>query len=510
MIPAAISFAGELEDLPEIPQFVHDRFGNLVEIRDDEIQLHDPVKNCVLRLRRFPEGNIRYAMQYRIAHSVGVYAATAVLAEVDAIMYLLEDAVTPLSLEEMTIGWWRKTRTDLQGKSEEHKLSRLRMWYVWLDDEGFPGVDTDVANEIDEWRIPGMVKGEAVRSRDSERGPLTWGQFAHLITKLTNVAKSGATAELAATKLCVNLGLNARQLALLEERDLTSFTDPDTGERDFFLDVPRMKKRLAKRETKRRSIQPETGEILEKLILKNQEHRDFVPWEQTGKMPIFCRSKPKEYPASSPLSQRFEWHVTSRLIHHLVRSFSELYELRFSDGDRFYLSPRRIRYTFATMLAATGAPPRSIAEALDHTDLQHVGVYVQATGKLADRLNKAIGRHLEPWVKRFIEGPPESLVSDSSRVIYHPDPTQHLLIGYCGLHSRCHDFPPDSCYGCDLFHPWRDADHSSVLGRLEARKAKLMADRGNASDRIPHQLDVAIENAKLVVAAQKIAQERQT
>jgi integrase len=509
MIGEILDFLQCAEDFPEIPEAVHDRFGNIVDVRGRDIRLHDPVRNCVLKLERIPDGELRYAMRYRIAYAVGVYAPTSIAGEFETIKKLLELGGSPRGFDHMTIDWWRKLRATLRTNATEWSLHALRLWYLWLEREGFPGIHEDIANEIEDWRIPGMVKGEAVRVRDPERGPLTWSQFAHLITRLTNEAAKDVTTDLALVKLCVNLGLNSRQLALLEERDLSYVTDPETGEKDYFLDVPRIKKRLAARETKRRHIERETGEIIETLIGKNRMVRGEIEWEQSGKMPIFCRQRPKDYAPSSPLRQRFEWHLSTKHIQTLVCGFSESIELRAgASSERFWLSPRRLRYTFATMLAATGAPPRAIAEALDHTDLQHVGVYVQATGKLADRLNNAIGAHLEPWVKRFIEGPEDSIPTGRANTIYHPDPTRALGIGYCGSSSRCGLYLPDSCYGCDFFQPWKEADHQSVLERLLMRKSELLEKRANESDRIPHQLDAAIEGVQLVIAAQAIAEER--
>jgi hypothetical protein len=263
------------------------------------------------------------------------------------------------------------------------------------------------------------------------------------------------------------------------------------------------------RETKKRHICFETGVMLEKIIEKNRLKRGEIEWEQFGKMPIFSRNTPRKLPATSPLARRFEWHSSTSMIAGLIRKFSETHELMAGgSNERIYLNARRLRYTFGTMLAATGAPPVAIAEALDHSDLQNVGVYVLATGKLADRLNDAIGRHVDPWVKRFMVGPVESIPENGANVVLSPDPSKALGIGYCGLSSQCSLFPPDSCYGCDFFQPWIDADHESVLRRVELRKAGLIEKQGNLKDRIPHQLDAVIESLKLVIEAQKIAKER--
>jgi hypothetical protein len=63
--------------------------------------------------------------------------------------------------------------------------------------------------------------------------------------------------------------------------------------------------------------------------------------------------------------------------------------------------PKRFRYTFGVRLAEEGASKTVIADRLGHTDLQHVGVYVQASPKIVENIDKAIGTQLAPLARAF-------------------------------------------------------------------------------------------------------------
>lgn len=502
--PSDTNVAGPELGLPPAPDGEYDRYGNWVDLTSQQILFHDPTSEQTVRgvdLSALTE-EIGIALKHWLALSIKRHSPAESHNQGKEIILMLKAGGLPASLSEMNIEWWNGLRQHQRKLDAEYRLARPRAWFLWMADRDFPDVDIDVANTLEGWSIPGNVKGEAVKSADTERGPLTYNQFAHLHTKVAAAAQRGITTEVALVKLCMNLGQNGKNMALLEERDLTSRVDPKTGDKEYFLNVPRIKKRHAMRVTKNRHLLPETGAMLEALILLNRQKRGGSTVIEPGLMPIFCRDKPREFSQDSPFRGRFEWHYNTADLTALVEKFSKDNDLKTPGGsERFILTIRRLRYTFATRLAAQNAPETAIAEALDHSDLQSVKVYVNATGELVDRLDKTLGQHLQPWMEKFMTGPQGSIPADDPATIFHPDPHKFLGIGNCGLKSQCHVFPPLSCYSCDYFHPWVDADHESVLVMLEARKAELTENRADQADRIPHQLDGVIFHVKLRIAA---------
>lgn len=493
--------------LPTVPELVPDRYGVLVDLRPDRIRFNDPTNLAVLEgveLGMFAD-EIKAAIKLWLARSIKKHSPRESCNQATEISIMLRRHM-PARLSDLDLDWWQKLRHTMKTEDAEYRLHRLRAWFLWMANEGFPGIDEDVANAVEAWSIPGNVKGEDVKSQDTEKGPLTHLQYANLLSKVKSLyASIGITTGLALVKLCMNLGPNAKQIVLLEERDLSWQEDPQTGSKEYFLEVPRIKKRHGKRVTKKRHLLPETGLMLQELILKNRKRRKDKLGADTSHMPIFCRETTKQFPEGSSFRGRFDWHYYSGELTPLVRNFAIFHKLKTPGTDQVYsFSIRRLRYTFATRLAAQGAPPAAIAEALDHTDLQNVMVYVNATGQLVDRLDVAIGPHLKPYMDAFIHAPSEPKQAFATpETVFHPKPGQFIGIGSCGLKDQCHLTPPYSCYGCDFFHPWIEADHESVVAFLEEKKAKAVAARADAADRIPHQYDGAILAAKIALAAQK-------
>ncbi len=58
--------------------------------------------------------------------------------------------------------------------------------------------------------------------------------------------------------------------------------------------------------------------------------------------------------------------------------------------------------------------------------------------------------------------------SRPSRPIIVPDPTAPAAVGACGKEGTCPVHPLFSCYSCQHFLAFRDADHGKVLDFLEA------------------------------------------
>lgn len=286
----------------------------------------------------------------------------------------------------------------------------------------------------------------------------------------------------------------------LEERDLHFYDDVKTGTQVYTLDVPRIKKRQIDRDTKQRRISQETGRVLYELI---EQNRKQFGGAQDSNRPIFCRRSPRAIAFADAAMNRFAYHWTCPEFSNAVADFGDKNELRTPGaGDRrFRIFPRRLRYTFATRLAVEGAPPRVIAEALDHTDLQNVQVYIETAGKMAERLTSALGPSLRPITERFlgrmIAGPEEAGEATkpiparlSSKMMGH--------IGSCGGHT-CMEVPPLACYRCRYFSPWRMADHEGLLETVVEFRELIV--RGMAT---PYSLDIvdqAISGIKSVIEA---------
>jgi hypothetical protein len=152
-------------------------------------------------------------------------------------------------------------------------------------------------------------------------------------------------------------------------------------------------------------------------------------------------------------------------------------------------------------MAEEGASRFQIAEALDHSDLQNVDVYVETASTIADYVEKATDHALKPLVSRFLGKIVDSVEAQafegiSNRII--PAEVPHLLlplldaggVGLCGRDVRkdglCRLFPPLSCYLCPSFAALRSGPHRELLESIEAFIREW---EGRVDRRILMQLD---------------------
>jgi hypothetical protein len=134
-----------------------------------------------------------------------------------------------------------------------------------------------------------------------------------------------------------------------------------------------------------------------------------------------------------------------------------------------------------TRAAEEGHGELVIAELLDHTDTQNVGVYVQATPEIVKRIDKAVALHMAPLAQAFAG----VIISDESEATRKNDPTSRICdpkldssmkpMGSCGQYGFCASLAPIACYTCRSFEPWLDGPHEAVLNHLMAERDRLMA-----------------------------------
>ncbi len=144
------------------------------------------------------------------------------------------------------------------------------------------------------------------------------------------------------------------------------------------------------------------------------------------------------------------------------------------------VSARRFRYTLATRAIDNGASAYEVADALDHSDLQNVGVYFDVHSNIVTHIDQAVAMALAPRAQAFAklverEDDAERGDQHGSRC-YYGDRERDIVepVGTCGNHSFCNiSAAPLACYTCPMFQPWMDGPHDLVLdGLLRDREKK--------------------------------------
>lgn len=366
--------------------------------------------------------------------------------------------------------------------SKGRYFSSLRVLYRWGVVRGYPDFSPQILRILESIKAGGNEKGHHVRFRDPLAGPFSPDEKRWIKQALT--LEKGRREDRAIVLLHYELGLNPAATARLKNKDLHHY---HVGAETFYqLDVPRVKKRTAGRETKRRPISQQLGLLLEQVTNGDVD---------------------------APLYHWLSLRDPEGRIRTAMWRFCENADLRSSTtGERLNMTPRRFRYTLATHMAEEGASHLHIAEILDHTDLQSVGVYTETTSLIAEPVARATDKVLVPLVHRFLGKMVESFSAQAEggmpnqmipgAVPHIPSPALNVgAVGMCGRDVRkdglCKLFPPLSCYLCPSFAALRKGPHLEMLQSIEAH---LQENREQIDTRILLQLEELLTAIREVLA----------
>jgi integrase len=327
------------------------------------------------------------------------------------------------------------------------------------------GVTDDAFAALEALRLRGNAKGVAVMTMDPVLGPFTSIEQEQIQSALNQAFANGMVSEgsYLLAWLFMALGQRPAQYAALKVCDISAVLLD--GETHYTLKVPRVKQRNAepRSQLKERPLIPLLGKpLLEYAQRIRQQFGSLLP--DPGYAPLFPMSRVRKWALG------YEFHQTAELLsQNLVRTLEQLEVRSERTGDRLNISPIRFRRTFGTRAAQEGHGELVIAELLDHTDTQNVGVYVAAVPEIAARIDRAVAMQMAPLAQAF-KG---ILIKNESEAIRGNDPSSRILdpridrsmkpMGSCGQHSFCSFNAPLACYTCNNFQPWLDGPHEAVL-----------------------------------------------
>jgi len=375
------------------------------------------------------------------------------------------------------------------------RLGRLSVLFQKWVALRLPGVEPESATYLVERRKPWHEKGNAVRTRDPVKGPLSEEEYTALHSAVNAAYGAGALPlwMLLLTRLLLACGGRICQFASLKLGDFDEATS--------VLNLPQAKNREKNTRTSLLpfDISPQTAQLIKNHINELRacgydENSAFFPEKL-----VLTRGSTKQL---RDIDDLFYGHCQpeslSRQFKVLITEFAP--PTSRLDFAPMPLSTKRFRYTFGTRLAEEGASEVIIANRMGHADLQHVGVYVSASPKIVENIDRAIGQLLAPLAKAF-KG---QLVADEESTTHKGAPGSRIIdfriskapIGSCGgKGSNCAFNKPVACYTCFRFEPWLDAPHVKVLERLETEREKWSTD-----DRIAAVNDESIRAVQEVIA----------
>ena len=361
---------------------------------------------------------------------------------------------------------------DTLSHDTNYRLHYLRQWYRYCCDLGAASFCEEVAFLLEQKVVGGNKKGQAVLSLDPEEGPLNDLEITALLNGLRAARETGSldTGELAALWLCVALGGNPLQFALLREEDVTVLEED--GQRFVQIRVPRIKKRSEshRSEFRQRKLTAEIGQVVLDLMDESRRAREQASWSD----PLHAFALFPRADARSDGDPEYARHLYAREFAALVRrAVQRLNVISPRTGRILAATPRRLRYTYATRLVREGVSKRELADLLDHTDLQNVQVYFDIKSDIVVSLDAAMAMSLGPIAQAFLG----KVVRGEHEATRGEDPSSRIrvadkanarteAVGTCGQYSFCGLLAPVACYTCVHFQPWVDGPHHVLLGEL--------------------------------------------
>lgn len=394
-------------------------------------------------------------------------------------------------------------------RDEEHRLASIRMlirnWYEW----GYPGITKDVIELLNSWRLRGVEKGKAVKSLDAREGPLTEVEMNGLVDAMLQAYMSGqlSLAEYSLSAVLVYTGRRPIQITSLKIKDIGSRTSDKSN--DYWINFPRAKQRFSKWRSvfNEYHINEDLWSLLRlhaKQVIDRVEAKVGFALDDDlkGKLPLFPDYKVigacKESNQLVEICSSDESHIERDYCNEVMRGLEKklnVYSER--TGERLNLATRRFRYTLGSNIAREGKGELIIAEALDHSDTQNVGVYVKNLPDVVERIDKAVALQLAPLAQAF-----QGVLIESEDQAERGDDLRSRIgngevdVGNCGSYGFCGAMAPVACYTCKHFQPWVDGPHEIILEELLEKRDEVLS---NTKD-----IKIASSNDRLILAVAQV------
>jgi Phage integrase family len=514
----------QIADIPPLPQEVVDLYGLPMDLSKGYWQFNVAGEDFDFD---FPSKNIKnrwllYALQRHLVSSIrrvsprecyNIIRLNVLWMEKAASWSKLVEATDLASHELLLNRVMSETLALLRARGVDYNFHRIRAWYSWCVDF-IPefGFDADEAYKWECAQISGNEKGVAVRRSDPTEGPLNDAELILLRRALQrdNSMDPQHVSERSALWLALVYGRNAANFCQLRQHDFHTVED---DEEVWVLDIPRIKKRARPRSLhKTEYVAPPLATVIREQISAAKAIIEAAPrcTQNRPDLPLFPRSEPRSHQLGTAMDE-WAWHPSAAEFTQLIRSAVKRYGLVSPrTNEPLHITTRRLRYTFATNRVREGISARDLAEALDHSDLQHVRVYFDARSTVVERLDAAAAKEIAPKLRLF-----EGELVKNARASNSAAPTHKRIriipeliakdhhvrdLGECGKEEFCNLFPPYSCYPCSRFRPFEDSgdEHEAVFDFLIERRERLRTDPLEQS-RIAVQLDEVIYACAQVV-----------
>ncbi len=345
-------------------------------------------------------------------------------------------------------------------------LGVLRVLFNTMEDLGIGICSRDAIEYLNDLRIPGNVKGTAIRTRDPRKGAFNDVELQSIHATLNDWFAAGRISldDYTLGWLFLAYGSRAIQFAQMKECDL--IVKEVDGVRLYALRMPMAKGRGAayRSQFKLRYCAKPLGELIAHLIEANRQRRAEYAIDVVDPPMLFSEDE-GDIPG-------FPYHRDSC-------SIAKQFDLLMSRMTNIRANSDRFRKTLLQRAADAGKDIYEIAELAGHRDTQQVKVYTEATLAMTGRLDRAMAMDMAVVAQAFagvlVEDESERGRDRTSRIYDRSLPEDcNSAMGNCGAMSFCAQSIPTACYTCRHFEPWLDGPHVAFLEVLIADRERMV------------------------------------
>jgi len=394
-------------------------------------------------------------------------------------------------------------------KGQEHYLGAFRGFLRKWNELGYPGISEEVIELLKGWRLRGNEKGRAIALLDAKSGPLTDVEMSALLDGLLDKYMNGEFSlyDYALISILAHSGRRAVQITSLKIKDVIRKRNGDVHE--YTINFPRAKQRNSNWRDEFNAY-PITEDLWLLLDLHTKSVFDHIQritelqlnTVTMGNLPLFPNYD-SLYKGIDEKTLNYQlkfdyYHAKSKTCNQVLKEASStlgVYSER--TGLPLKLTSKRFRYTLGTNLAREGKGEYVIAEALDHSDTQNVGVYVRNIPDIVEHIDKAVAYKLAPLAQSF-----QGVLIDSEKDAIRGDDINSRIgngkenLGSCGSYGFCGAMAPISCYTCIHFQPWLYGPHEMILDELIEKRDEIAS--------VTKDLKMAAVNDRLILAVSDV------
>lgn len=389
---------------------------NLIKYNSDKMSLHEHKIVSSIESNGINLTNLIYAMNENLVcgfvYTVQYYFNSNSYLYVKNIVRNMESLickVSPTHIDDKVLIEYQNKKLSKAPAS----LRVLRPFLIKWFELGNPGIDESAVELLKHLDLKIKKSGQSVLQDDPTEGPLTKEEHTSLIKAMNHAYRKG---ELSLPHYAISLlisltGRRPQQLVMLKYKDLLQ-KNLDNGKVEYVISVPRVKQRGKELRYRELAIISEVASIVQlqanqSVKLVEQALGKTLDDYSKREVPIFLNEeKLSDLSITGSILLEYNKSYAKPIIANValkgIVNNGNIISNR--TGSILNITPRRLRYTIATMLAKDGHNVNTIAELLDHSSTSSAGIYIKNHADSVERIDSAVSEQLSFVADIFMNG----------------------------------------------------------------------------------------------------------